>query len=81
MKITCTNCGFSAPFDTFATADPARFHCAPCGMEWGLAVQPGRPHRARTIVYHDPRQAALLDLAHEGDEAAVDELFKLGVEA
>jgi hypothetical protein len=47
-------------------------------FEFGLQLRLGfgRKPRARTVVYHDPRQQQLIDLAHEGDECAEADLFK-----
>jgi hypothetical protein len=78
MSINCDCCSRTAHFDAFTTADPARFACPFCQFEFGLKLQAGSngKRRAKTVIYHDPRQAALFDLASEGDEAAADELFK-----
>ena len=79
MSITCDCCSHQSHFDSFVTDDPARFRCRRCGAEWGLQLCLGYgKKKVRTVVYHDPRQQALFDLAAEGDEAAVDELFKRG---
>lgn len=78
MSITCDCCNRSAHFDAFTTADLARFRCPFCMFEFGLQLRAGfgRKPRARTVVYHDPRQQQLIDLAHEGDECAEADLFK-----
>ncbi len=78
MSITCDGCSRSAHFDAFTTADPARFVCPFCMFEFGLQLHTGfnGRKRARTVVYHDPRQQQLLELAQEGDECAEADLFK-----
>jgi hypothetical protein len=78
MNITCECCGRSAHFDAHTTKDPARFCCPYCLFEWGLTLQTGSTgkHKARMVVYHDPRQRQLLDLANDGDECAAADLFK-----
>jgi hypothetical protein len=47
-------------------------------FEFGLQLHTGfnGRKRARTLVYHDPRQQQLLELAREGDECAEADLFK-----
>lgn len=78
MNITCDCCSRSAHFDAFTTSDPARFVCPFCMKEFGLQLHTGfnGRKRAKTIVYHDPRQRQLLELAREGDECAEADLFK-----
>lgn len=78
MSITCDCCDRSAHFDAFTTKDLARFRCPFCEFEFGLQLRPafGGKHKARTVVYHDPRQRQLEELAREGDENAEADLFK-----
>lgn len=78
MTITCDCCSRSAHFDAFTTKDLARFKCPHCFFEFGLQVTAGTNgrHKARTVVYHDPRQRQLEELAREGDENAEADLFK-----
>jgi hypothetical protein len=47
-------------------------------FEFGLQLHTGfhGRKRARTVVYHDPRQCQLEELAREGDENAEADLFK-----
>ena len=78
MSITCDCCSRSAHFDAYTTADPSRFVCPFCMFEFGLQLHTGfhGRKRARTVVYHDPRQSQLEELAREGDENAHADLFK-----
>jgi transposase-like protein len=78
MSITCDCCNRSAHFDAFTTSSLSRFACPFCFFEFGLRLESGSTgrRRVRTVVYNDPRQQQLIDLAGEGDECAQADLFK-----